>query len=240
MLCQVYINLWIFFFNSIGYVPFLMQEGRPSLAMSLCVGKIPLKFVKEPILQNFFVITVIPIMHEIKCVSKWNGTPLIIMDQNVTIFYIVVSYGKKSFKVWAQERPKRMYVSSACIIITVLLNISYAIFRHVYKYLDSQRFTQFKQLKLKLPKNIYREQVHSYLMNFCCVVFFTLDIFLIMPAASKQPHEIEQFPTYLFLYIDHNIKAHLLLSILYGAVLSKNSRMRREVFQDLKTLIGVN
>ena len=77
-------------------------------------------------------------------------------------------------------------------------------------------------------------------MNFCCVVFFTLDIFLIMPAASKQPHEIEQFPTYLFLYIDHNIKAHLLLSILYGAVLSKNSRMRREVFQDLKTLFGIN
>ena len=85
-----------------------------------------------------------------------------------------ISYGKKSFKVWAQERPKRMYVSSACIIITVLLNISYAIFRHVYKYLDSQRFTQFKQLKLKLPKNIYREQVHSYLMNFCCVVFVDL------------------------------------------------------------------
>ena len=54
---QVLINLWIFFFHSIGYVTYIMQEGRPPLAISLCVGKIPLKFIQGPILQNFFVIT---------------------------------------------------------------------------------------------------------------------------------------------------------------------------------------
>ena len=163
----------------------------------------------------------------------------IIMDQNITIIYGVLSCGEKSFRVWAQERPKRLYVNSTCIVITILLHISYAIFRHVYKYLDKKRFAQFKQLKLKMPKNIYKEHIHSYLMNFGCVVFFILDIFLILPAASKQPHEIEQFPTYFFLYIDHTIKAHLLMSILLGIVLGKNVRLRVEVLRDLKTMLGI-
>ena len=151
-----------------------------------------------------------------------------------------MAWRKKFYSVWAQEHPKRLYVNSACIIITILLHISYAIFRLVYKYLDSKRFAQFEQLKLKLPKNIYREHVHSYMLNFCCMVFFILDIFLIIPASSKLPHEVEQFPTYLFLYIDHNIKAHLIISLAFGTVLLKNVRLRKEVFQDLKTLIGVN
>jgi len=47
LFCQVFLNVWIFMFNAIGFLTYFMREGRDQVSITLCQGRIPLALTNE-------------------------------------------------------------------------------------------------------------------------------------------------------------------------------------------------
>ena len=164
--------------NSIGFLTYLMREGRDQVSISLCEGRIPLKLVSE--------------------------------------------------------LPKRYVTNHAWSVITILLHFSFWLFNILYKYINRQRYLEYKNYENQMPAYMNKENLFMFAKNAIAITFIFITYSIALPNNFKHPRELEKYPTYVTIYFEHCISQNLTYFLATFIFFTKNKRVRSEAWQEIK------
>ena len=132
------------------------------------------------------------------------------------------------------------YPAFLTVVLSLLIHLSFAILTHTFKHCVKDKFSKYENYKTQWANVTTKENMYHYSSQLGGIML--VSGIIIYPSRilfRLHPAVLDSYPFYLWYYIQTNMAPQCAVNIYLFLFLSRNARIQKKVWQELKNIYWV-
>ena len=146
---------------------------------------------------------------------------------------VVLCYGKLPLE-HVKQSIKRIYVFFIITLLTIGLHYIFWIYNLIIKHCYTTKYEAYKSFENRWAKVVSKENMFDYASHSIALLILLLcGHYIPDNMGSLHPSQLEIYPNYIYIFINDNVLAPGWILLSYIILLTRNQKLRKEVWSQI-------